>query len=387
VRAKVLDPRTGKKKEVDRIVEGVGVTVQDAVRQRATWIESIRAGGEITAATRERKTFSDFASYFVDAKRVALELESVETYASALNAFASLGDVYLDAITTKDVQDVVQAMVRRGQKPSTVRGKVRVLRSMFRFAMRQSPPLMERDPTLAVTLPKLPRVDDDDKANQLTGEELARALRVAERDYPEHYAMLLLLACTGIRFTHVSALKWDDVDFEAGVIHFRRKQVEGRVASITTTKRCPKKLPLRDASKPELQLLEDALRQHRRALVAAQHPGLAAGWCFPNRNGSCDSWERTQLAWARIQEAANIARPCTLHGLRHTFNDLTRHQGIDPLVIRSITQHTSDAQREHYSAVNLGEKANAMNGVLRIVKSGDRGGDQSSAAGGGGEIH
>lgn len=353
-----------------------GLTILDAVQQRAAWIVEIKQGAAACGAgARVRKTFSACARSFVEAKRVSLEIESCQVYASALSSFAALGDLYLDAITSQDVQDLVKGMLARGLEPSTVRSKVKVLRSLFRFAMKQTPPLVDRDPTIAVTLPKVAKIDDDDKTNKLTGAELAAALRVAEERFPAHHAMLLLMACTGIRFTHVSALKWEDIDFDAGTIRFRRKQVCGRVAEITAIKRCPKQLPLRDPNKPELEILESALKTHRQRLVAAQHKGLTAGWCFPSAAGDCDSYEDLRTVWHEIQAAAGIARPCTLHGLRHTFNDLTRHQGIDPLVIRSITQHTSESQREHYSAIGLGEKAQAMNGVLRIVKGGDAGGD------------
>lgn len=378
VRAKVKDPRTGKPKEVDRVVEGPGLTILDAVRKRAAWIGEIKQGGH-AAEKQERKTFSVCARCFVEAKQVSLEIESCEVYASSLSSFAALGDLYLDAITSHDIQEIVKAMLDRGMCASTVRNKVKVLRSMFRFAMKQTPPLVDRDPTTSVMLPKVTKLDDDDKTNKLTGVELAKALAVAEIRFPEHYAMLLLLACTGIRFTHVSALKWEDVDFDAGTIRFRRKQVRGRVGEITAIKRCPKQLPLRDPHKPELEILEDALRKHRQRLIAAQHQGLGEGWCFPHAEGGCDTWEDVRRVWRKVQDAAKVARPCSLHGLRHTFNDLTRHQGIDPLVIRSITQHTSEAQREHYSAIGLGEKAHAMNGVLRIVKGGDRGGDGASS--------
>lgn len=375
VRAKVQDPRTGKPREVDRVVEGPGLTILDAVKQRAAWIQEIKQGGAVGAGARERKTFSDCARSFVEAKRVSLEQESAQVYASALNGFAALGDVYLDAIKSQDIQEIVKGMLERKAEASTVRNKVKVLRSMFRFAMKQTPPLVDRDPTLAVALPKLPKVDDDEKTNKLSAEELAAALRVAEAQCLDYYPLLLLLACTGIRFTHVSALKWEDVDFEAGVIRFRRKQVCGRVGNITTVKRCPKLLPLRDPRRPELGILEQALKDHRARLFAAQHKGLEAGWCFPNAAGGCDTWAEVRKVWRKVQTAAGIGAPCTIHGLRHTFNDLTRHSGIDPLVIRSMTQHTSESMREHYSAIGLGEKAQAMHGVLRLVKGGDSGGD------------
>jgi integrase len=89
---------------------------------------------------------------------------------------------------------------------------------------------------------------------------------------------------------------------------------------------------------------------------------------------------RTALAAALA--AAGIKRPLTVHGLRRTFNDLSR-QVAGEIVTRSITGHVTQAMTEHYSHVGDGERVSAGSAVARLVlppiapgPSGDRSGDR-----------
>jgi integrase len=66
--------------------------------------------------------------------------------------------------------------------------------------------------------------------------------------YPQHYALVVLLAYTGLRFCHASALHWDDWDETGGVLRVSRKQVRGKVGPVTRKKRAPKEYPV----EPEL---------------------------------------------------------------------------------------------------------------------------------------
>jgi hypothetical protein len=53
---------------------------------------------------------------------------------------------------------------------------------------------------------------------------------------------------------------------------------------------------------------------------------------------------------------SKIEERFTVHGLRRTFNDLTRRAGVDGVVIKSLTGHVTEKMRTHYSTVGLDEK-------------------------------
>jgi len=105
--------------------------------------------------------------------------------------------------------------------------------------------------------------------NALSPDQLGRFLAAMKADslYSRNYALTVMLAFTGLRFCHASALKWEDIDFELGVIRIARRQVLGQVGPVSRKKRAPRELPLPSA-------LAEILKEHRRWLVEKQNPGL-----------------------------------------------------------------------------------------------------------------
>ncbi len=227
---------------------------------------------------------------------------------------------------------------------------------------------LERDPTLRI---RFPEAEEPDEANALTPDQLGALLGAMERLYPHHHALVATLAYTGLRFCHASALRWQDMDEDAAVLHIARKNIRGRIGPVSRRKRAPREYPLH----PELARI---LREHRQRMLAKQVKGLEEGWMFPSANGKPRTHTGLQKAWAACLKAAEIKERFTIHGLRRTFNDLSRRAGVDAVVTKSLTGHVTEKMREHYSTVGLDEKRAAIAGVVKLVipPSGDRGGDR-----------
>jgi integrase len=117
--------------------------------------------------------------------------------------------------------------VRRSYSRDTVKGWFRVFRTMTRDAMATLE--LPRDPTLRITMPE--DTGDVDEANSLSPAQLAAFLTAMRTRYPQHYALVVLLAYTGLRFCHASALHWQDWEEAGGVLRISRKQVRGKVGS------------------------------------------------------------------------------------------------------------------------------------------------------------
>jgi integrase len=115
---------------------------------------------------------------------------------------------------------------------------------------------------------------DDDNPNILSAEELGRVLAWVKKESPQHYALIVLLAFTGVRIGEASALKWDDMDEEKGLIRIRRAQWRGKVSTTKTGK--TRSVPL----VPELAVV---LREHRECLVERQAKGWKKDGCFHPR--------------------------------------------------------------------------------------------------------
>src|SRR5262249_50348438 len=99
---------------------------------------------------------------------------------------------------------------------------------------------------------------------------------------------------------------------------------------------------------------EQALAEHRRWMMEAQHPGLPSGWIFPTwgtkagkseeRAGELHMGNPFNDALTRACERAGIPR-ITAHRLRHTGNDLLRRSASRSSWTRWATVRASTASR------------------------------------------
>jgi integrase len=368
VRVRAMDPRTGTLKEANR--EYDGIDVRQAILNQTQMRKEIQSG----SIAAERLRVGEYAKHWIESKAPTVDPGTAERYAAALedHVLPALGLLFYDQLTTLDVQKWVNAERRIGYRAETIKGWFRVLRTMTRDAME--PLDLPRDPTLRITFPE----DGERENNALTPEMLAPFLSIMKRDSPQHFALVAVLAFTGLRFCHASALRWEDIDFEKAVVSVVRKNVRGRIGSVSRKKRAPRRFPL----SPELA---EVLRDHRRMLVESQAPGLHDGWVFPSETGTLRTPGGLSKAWQACLKEAKIAERFTVHGLRRTFNDLSRRAGVDAVITKSLTGHVTEKMREVYSTVGLDEKRAAVANVHRLVakaassatsrRSGDAGGD------------
>jgi integrase len=165
------------------------------------------------------------------------------------------------------------------------------------------------------------------------------------------------------------------LDETAGLIRVVRAQWEGRVS--TTKTGVVRSVLL-------AQLLVDVLREQRARLLASQHPGLANGWVFPAADGGLLPKCVLRFPLRRALKVAAVRKRVTTHGLRRTFNNLSRQLNGE-IVTRSMTGHVTAAMTEHYSHVGREEKLAAMGRLAQLVTlpeppSGGSGGGSESEA-------
>ncbi len=231
----------------------------------------------------------------------------------------------------------------------------RVLRTMTKTAIDTLS--LQRDPTLRI---EFPDEREREESKSLSEEELARFLGEMERLFPQHFALTMVLAYTGLRFCHVSGLEWDDWNEAIGTLKIRRSQVRGKVGPVSRKKRAPAEYPIG----PELN---DILRWHRRRMIKGQAPGLEVGRMFPSKVGTLRASSSLHKAWVKCSKAAGIEKNFTPHGLRYTFNDLLHRVKQDPLLRRALLGHVTERMQHHYSTFGLDQKRDAVAAVTRLV--------------------
>lgn len=374
IRAAGLDPRTGRQKSVEQLLDGV--SAQEAARRQRELANEIKN----PAPEARRMRVGEYARSWMTSKAVSVDPATARTYADALDqhVLPAFGDYWYDALTKSDVQPWVDASFSRsyetkgGKKKPYTRNAIhawfRVLRAMTRDAVETQG--LPKDPTARVSFPG---AVERETANALEPADLVRFLEVVRVKAPQHCALITLLAFTGLRFCHASALRWEDWDESAAVIHVRRKHVRGKIGPVSRKKRAPEAIPVEAP-------LAEILREHRERLKHSPEL-VATGWRFPSEAATLRTPNTLNKVWSSCLAAAEIGHRFTIHGLRYTFTDLTRLAKVDPVVRRALTGHVTEAMQRKYSTVAIEEKRSAIAGALAVLSShsyGENGGGSRS---------
>lgn len=345
VRFKYTCVLTGTRKVYQQTLDGASYQQAREHRDRAR-VEVLEA-----SAAPVRRPLSDFEESFLVYRatrgRKPLSRLTLQRDANALfnHIIPDAGHWVVLDITRADLDRLVDYWLSGEHSTSTVATWLKTLKLFVRYACGQVG--RTDDPTANVeTVPVLRR-----KAQPLTIEQLTTLLDYMHSHtyYAQHWAFVLVAACTGARYSEVSALHWDDVDEENGIIRFGHKQNGGmREVGSKTGRRW---------TFPLLDELREALRWHRTRMMRQQHPGLGSGIVFPakpqpGRHGadavSGYVWPGTvRNALARSCEKCELP-PITTHDLRVSFVTIALDQGVQGEILRTVTGHQSEAMGAYY---------------------------------------
>src|SRR5829696_1027098 len=173
-----------------------------------------------------------------------LTAEQIATMQDAPYMLPRLGRGKLSAIERNAVQDLVDLLVAEGRAPSTVRNAILPLRAIYRRALERSEVAI--NPTEGLRLPAL-RGRRERIARPPDARVLIEALETPDR------ALWATALYAGLRRGELRALRWEDVDFERGLICVERSwdPVAGPVAPKSHAGR--RRVPLARTLRPYLE--------------------------------------------------------------------------------------------------------------------------------------
>lgn len=376
IRVRTTDPRSGIRRE-QQVRERVSFKEACAIQDRLA--EELARKLETPEEQTKRLTFGEFAKSWLTGKLARDKYRPAGAEKLTINLdlhiLPALGSYYLDALRPSDVEkwlapqldlmktpkldeDGEPVLGRNGKPkmmlaPITVLGRYANLRTVVRAASKQG---LCSDFVSAVEPPRVHK----GTSNYLRAEQARKLFETFPSVAPQWTAMLYLLTFTALRWGEASALRWEDLDGEAGVIRVNRAQYKGVATELTKTGKA-KEVPLTAE-------IAKALADHRRWMIEKQHPGMSSGWIFPtfgikagkgaDEAGELHKGNPFSKALEHACVKAGIPR-ITPHGLRHTGNDLLRRFASREVVM-SITGHSTPAMHSHYSHVDQNEKAEAV---------------------------
>jgi integrase len=211
----------------------------------------------------------------------------------------------LDAVTPHEVENFLSMKLREGKSRKTIDHLLGLLSAVYRYAVKRG--YARINPVELADRPRQQRPDAD--IRYLTIEELEAVLRhVPDDEFGRMERVLYLTAAmTGLRRGELVALRWQDVDWFAGLIRVRRSYGSDGFGP-PKSRRSSRAVPMADRVAAELEhrYVDSAFRADDDLVFG--HPQL----------GTAYDPSKLRKRFAQAAERAGL-RSARFHDLRHTF--------------------------------------------------------------------
>jgi len=300
-----------------------GLTRAQAERELQRRVESERT------IVRTGLTIETAGDIYVEHLEHVLERKpsTLGDYRSILRAHAVpfFGERPLERIDADQLRRYIGAKKRDGLATKTVTNQLIFMHGLFAFAVKRG--WLHSNPVAAVDRPRAPEVDADIRYLEL--EEVEALLRAVIDDYlgPTDHVLYLVAAMTGLRQGELVALRWTDVDWQAGRIRVRRNYTRQQFGT-PKSRRSSRSVPMTDRVAAALEL------HFRRSAFQADQDLV---FCHPHTGGPLDA-SRLRTRFKHALEHAGL-RPVRFHDLRHTFGTHCASAGVSLRTLQEWLGH------------------------------------------------
>lgn len=308
-----------------------------AYMKKEALIESLK--NEDTQEVKKIYTLDKLFEEYQDAKSVTNKESTlkVDEYRFNKHVKPVLGKLFIDKITTNDMQKLINKIIKEGGAPQTAKNIKSLLSSRYNYA--KSMRYVDNNPAELI---KLPDFDNTVDYTLTTDEEKRLFLTIL--NFPELvYRGIFTFLLHGHRKSEVLNLKWDYIDLE--------RRIYKIPAKINKAKK-NKEHPITDILFEILVNMDDK-----------------SGYVFKSPVTGT-KFEDIRRAWERLKTAAEITKPFRLHDIRHligyaTINDL----GLSSSVAAAILGHSTTKMVENrYSKVKAKTISNGLNMLFEHLK-------------------
>lgn len=278
----------------------------------------------------------DFIRYLQKEKRFSENTTS--SYRRALSTFGEflktkgLLEDFLGHVSRPVLRDFVVFLKRKNLKENSIAHRVFVLRSFFKFLLRQGK--TGKDLSSILSTPKRKK----SLPSFLTISQAENLLKAPSRDKLlglRDLAILELFYSAGVRLSELSDLKFSDIDFRNELIRVMGKGKKERIVPVGTE---------------ALGALTSYLEQHKLTLKDSAEESQSQT-VFYNRFGRKLSGRGIGRIVKKYTSLVSEEKRTSPHMLRHTFATHLLDQGADLLTVKELLGHESLSTTQIYTHV------------------------------------
>lgn len=310
---------------------------REETRQKLAQAMSDRDGGLIFDAA-SLMVGEHMAQWLQGSARSTVRVSTFERYEqiNRLHIIPTLGRLKLKALTPAHVRNLYRDRLDSGLAPATIHKLHTCLHKALAQAVADG--LIPRN--VADSL-KLPRIDREE-IDPLTADEANRLIEAAAGDRLE--AIYTVAIHTGLRQGELLALRWEDLDLEAGALRVRRTLTRTKGTYSTgepKTKKSRRTVRLTTGAVAALrEHLERQLAEIDR-LGSLYRPG---GLVFANETGGIINPSNLRnRSFAKLLRRAGLPPDTRFHDLRHTCATLLLSRNVNPKVVSEMLGHATIA--------------------------------------------
>lgn len=206
---------------------------------------------------------------------------------------------------------------KRDLAPSTRKKLLSILKHAATEGVRRR--VLRFNPVDGLRVPR----EDLDEINLLPPRQIRHLLQTVRG---HRYELVVVLGATmGLRVGEALGMKWEDVDFDRGILEVKRTIYRGNpYGPKTKTSRRRLKIPT-------------------RALEALTRRSKPTGYLCPTVSGNPTDPANFHPQWKRILETAELPIETTFHALRHGAASLLLNQNVPIPVVSRYLGHANPA--------------------------------------------
>jgi integrase len=346
-------------------------------KEAKVWVraqETLKDKGTPPSVTKQ--TFADYLRDWLKVHKGQTRAVTIYSYESMLRRWIFeppkgtplLGSIQLKVLTTSMFSELYAQMREQDISPRGCQYLHAIVHKAFEDAIEAG--LLSTNPAQRAKVPKQDHSkDDDDSVVQALDQQQTVAFLRESKSEPRYSALFHVLALGGLRPCEAFALKWPDIDFEAGKVRVtqslsrigldRKLHPLGWILTKPKTKGSRRTVSLPPVAIGELKAWRTL---HKRERFALGEEWQDFDFVFVNElGGPLDLTTVSKRAFNRVMKRAGLGEygpepvqkgkgppkqrpfdPCiTIYGLRHTFATSLLAGGVPLKIVSEALGHAS----------------------------------------------